>query len=305
MINSSRFNRKINVEEKWLENSFNNCPFCDSINIKKIGLIQKNPKVYFCECADCNIGFADRQPTEEFLVEYYHNYYSGQVRSTTIIPEPLAKHLYKILSPISIRQKFSILDFGGGDGSVSLILGYILLKEGITMNVEIVLIDLFPHPLENENENINLAQYSSIDNVSENQKFDIIIASAILEHVKFPKETLQKLLLLLKTKGNIYSRTPYILPFFKLLKKAGISVDTLYPGHLFDMGNLFWKNSLHTMNCFDKYLIRRSQTSLAENSFKEGILKAMVTRLFKIPSRFLKYKYHLVGGWEVLIEKRV
>jgi trans-aconitate methyltransferase len=212
--------------------------------------------------------------------------------------------LYKILSPISFRQKFSILDFGSGDGSVSLILGNILLKEGITRQVEITLIDFFPHPLVNENENINLIDYSSLDKLSENQTFDLVISSAILEHVKTPKETLKRLLSLVTIKGFIYSRTPYILPFFKLLKKTGINVDTQYPGHLFDMGNLFWKNSLHSLNCYGDFFIRRSQTSIAENSFKEGILKALLTRIFKIPSRFLKYQYHLVGGWEVLIGRK-
>jgi transcription elongation factor Elf1 len=137
MINSSKFNRKIDVEEKWLDKSFDNCPFCHSRNVKGIGLIQKNPKVYFIECSECNIGYADRQPVEEFLVEYYRNYYKNQTRSTTINPVQLSKHLYNILKPIPEKHKFSILDFGGGDGSVSLILSNILLKEGITKQVDI------------------------------------------------------------------------------------------------------------------------------------------------------------------------
>jgi SAM-dependent methyltransferase len=304
MVNSSRFNRKIIVEEKWLDKSFDNCPFCHSKNVKEVGLIQKNPKVYFCECTECKIGYAGRQPVEEFLVEYYRNYYNDQGRSTTINPLQLAIHLYKILSPISITQKVSILDFGSGDGSVSLSFSNTLLKKGIARQVDITLIDFFPHILEYENENINMIQYSSLEKVPENNTFDIIIASAILEHTKTPNETLKKLIVLLKKGGLIYSRTPYIMPFFKLFKKTGISVDIQYPGHLFDMGNLFWKNSLNKLNCDNEFFLRQSQTSLAEDSFKDSFLKALVTRILKFPSRFLKYQYHLVGGWEVLIERK-
>jgi transcription elongation factor Elf1 len=73
MINSSRFNRRIDVDEEWLDKAVNHCPFCHSVNVKKIGLIQKNPEVYFLECTECKIGYAVRQPVEEFLVEYYRN----------------------------------------------------------------------------------------------------------------------------------------------------------------------------------------------------------------------------------------
>jgi 2-polyprenyl-3-methyl-5-hydroxy-6-metoxy-1,4-benzoquinol methylase len=304
MINSSIYNKKIDVEEKCLDNSLDNCPLCNSINVKKIGLIQKNPEVYFCECNVCKIGYADRQPSEEFLKEYYRNYYNNQAKKTTIDPKLLAKHLYKILSRIIIRQKFSILDFGSGDGSVSLNLGNTLLKEGFAKQIDITLIDFFPYRLENENENLFVKQYTSLEEIPQNQRFDIIIASAIIEHLKSPGKTLQKLLVLLKKGGVFYSRTPYIMPFFKLLKRTRISVDIQYPGHLFDLGNLFWKNSLYNLKFDDDYLIRLSQTSIAEDSFKESFFKALATRIFKIPSNFFKYKYHLVGGWEVIIEKR-
>jgi 2-polyprenyl-3-methyl-5-hydroxy-6-metoxy-1,4-benzoquinol methylase len=116
--------------------------------------------------------------------------------------------LYKILSPISITQKVSILDFGSGDGSVSLILSNSLLKDRFTSQVDITLVDFFPYVLGNDNESINVIQYPSLEKVPENNTFDIIIASAILEHTKTPNETLKKLIVLLKKGGLIYSRTP-------------------------------------------------------------------------------------------------
>lgn len=301
MVNCSRFNRKVNVDEIWLDKKFKKCPFCLSENIKQAGLIQKNPAVYICECTECKIGYVDRQPIDEFLIDYYRNYYSDQERKTTISPEKLAKHIYKILQPILLKQKYSILDFGGGNGSVSLMLTNILLKRSTAAQADITLIDLFPQILKYENENIKLISYLSLEKVPENQTFDIIIASAILEHIRNPRETLQKLLTLLKKGGFIYCRTPYILPFFKVLKKAGIYVDIQFPGHLFDMGNLFWKNSLNKLKRSDDYFIRRSQTAIAEDLFRESFFKALVVRIFKFPSRFFRYQYHLVGGWEVLI----
>jgi hypothetical protein len=70
------------------------------------------------------------------------------------------------------------------------------------------------------------------------------------------------------------------------------------------MGNLFWKNSIFKLNYGDDFFIRQSQTSIAEDSFKESFLKALETRILKFPSRFLRYQYQLVGGWKVLIERK-
>lgn len=82
-----------------------------------------------------------------------------------------------------------------------------------------------------------------------------------------------------------------------------MSIDIQFPGHLFDMGNLFWSSFLKNQNLSKDFHLIKSQTSLVETLLKKDPVKSTISYLLKLPSRNLKNHYHLVGGWEVIIEK--
>lgn len=303
MLNKSKYNRRETLKEDQLDARIEKCPFCSSSDTNKIGIIQKEPEINAVECNKCKIGFVDRQPAEHFLHEYYRDYYKKSKRCTTVESSILSKHIIKQIGEQSYFENYSLLDFGGGDGSVSQTIGQYLIKNDLAGKINIVNVDFHPSSLKNDSGRITLEHFNSLDQLRLEHKFDLIIASAILEHVKNPAGISLKLLNSLKSGGKCYFRTPYIYPFFKIFRFIRMSIDIQFPGHLFDMGNLFWSSFLKNQNLSKDFHLIKSQTSLVETLLKEDPVKSTISYLLKLPSRNLKNHYHLAGGWEVIIEK--
>lgn len=303
MLNKSRYNRRELLREDQLDARFEKCPFCFSRDTDKIGRIQEEPEINAAECNRCKIGFVDRQPAEHYLIEYYRNYYKSSKRYTTAESSILSKHIIKQIGELSSSENYSILDFGGGDGSIAQIIGQYLIKKDLAGKINIINVDYYPSAPGIDSGRITLEHFNSLDQLRLEHKFDLIIASAILEHVKNPASISLKLLNSLKSGGKCYFRTPYIYPFFKIFRFIRMSIDIQFPGHLFDMGNLFWSSFLKNQNLSKDFHLIKSQTSLVETLLKEDPVKATISYLLKLPSRNLKNHYHLVGGWEVIIEK--
>lgn len=133
--------------------------------------------------------------------------------------------------------------------------------------------------------------------------FDIILGSAIFEHIPELDIVLKKIFQLLKKGGCLYSRVPYIMPFKKILK----NVPLLYPMHVHDLGPSFWNRII------DRYLLDAkmiiSKPPLAETEFNERFLYTLFGYLFKFPA-FIERKlrsnpkdliWNYVAGWETII----
>ena len=298
------YNKTVHLEEGELENCFDSCPFCGSEKSRRIGTIQKSPLISALVCKNCHLGYADRQPTQKVLNEYYANYYGISNRNTTIKKDLLIKHLSVHTIIGEEHEEFDILDFGGGDGSISYGLAQHILRTNKIKKINIYVIDPNFIKLENVNFNITIHNLSSIESIPANKKVDFVIASAILEHVKNPRETITQLFDVMKPSARFYARTPYIFPFKHLFNAIGINLTMDFPGHLFDMGNKFWDSILNTMNQEDDFQILISRTSLVETSIKESFFGWLISHTFKLPSKILKKHYHFVGGWELFIKKK-
>jgi 2-polyprenyl-3-methyl-5-hydroxy-6-metoxy-1,4-benzoquinol methylase len=291
-------------EEYYLEDAFEGCPFCGSHSIKYIGNIHPSPDIKIYTCNNCHIGFFNRQPTGKFLKKFYTGYYTGDTRRTTIDPRRLAGHLTKFLGNLSPRETFRILDFGGGDGAVSQCLGQYLISSGIAMKINISVVDY--NTVTDRSEN-SISQYSfeTLDLIPFSDEFDIVIASAILEHLKNPKQIVSSLLQKMKKEGIFYARTPYTFPFYKGFKKLGIKFGMPYPAHLFDMGSDFWSDLLRTLNLSADFRMKKSHTSLVEAEFRKKPLRTILSHLVKMPSYLVGKWYPFSGGWEVVIERKI
>ena len=250
------------------------------------------------------MGYADRQPTQTYLDNYYKSYYDELERKTVIRKDILANHLKNDLNIINNNEQFSFLDFGGGDASISCELAEKILGSNKKMKIKICVIDPNFETPPNINSNINIYNLSSIAAIPINTKFDFVLASGILEHLKEHKEVLKKLLHLLKPSSRFYSRTPYIFPFMSLFYKIGINIDVHYPAHLYDMGSKFWNSVLNTLDIEGGFQIIRSSPSLVGSSVKEQFFSWIIAYVFKFPSKFFRKHYHFVGGWEVLIKRK-
>jgi len=313
-------------EENFLDEPFDGCPFCGSRSIKYTGNLHPSPdikvhtdflniigsilsnspspdiKIYTCK--NCHIGFFNPQPTEKFLKEFYTNYFIEDNSRKKIDPRRFASHLTKHLGNLSPRETFRILDFGGGDGAVSRCIGQTLLSSGIAKKINISVVDYNTVTDIKENP---ISQYSfeTLDLIPLSDEFDLVIASAILEHLKNPRQIISSLLQKMKKQGIFYARTPYTFPFYRGFKKLGLSFGMPYPAHLFDMGSYFWSDLLKTMNLSADFRMKKSHTSLVHAEFSKHPLVTILSHLVKLPSYLMGKWYPFSGGWEVVIERKI
>ena len=135
--------------------------------------------------------------------------------------------------------------------------------------------------------------------------YDLVIASAVIEHVPAARQFLTELLNRIRPGGCFYARTPYVAPLLRLLP----GFDFTFPGHVHDLGPAFWAS---VPDVFDSRLrIRHFQTSLVETSCRENPARAALAHALKLPSRFetifrqrpTRLMWPYVGGWEVVLER--
>lgn len=279
------------------------CLFCRSENIKKAAAIQESPDVYLFECLDCYAVSASRMPFREVLDKYYNSYYDkNELKITFGNVDDFVKHLYNGFSNnLPVGDTFSILDFGGGNGTNS----YALAKNYLIMKYREISISVVDYAETRVSDvpGITLKHYSSLSQI-EAGEFDLIIASAVIEHIQYPEPDIRRLFLFLKDNGLFYARTPYVLPFFRILKKIGIKMDMTYPAHLHDLGPKFWNNVIKTLKLGPDFKILSSRPSKVETTFKQAFIHTLIAYLFKFPWYVFGNLYCFVGGWEVFIIKK-
>ena len=204
------------------------CPFCGSHERKKVFILQKDPDVHLLSCANCHAASASRMPTAETLSEYYKSYFSGKKQKVTFDrPERMAEHIFCAAQKHPSVKVLHILDFGGGDGHISLKLAEKFIAKG-TGEVHIVLVDYNPDMAQSDDRRITMKRFPHLSGTG-TQKFDFVLASAIIEHIPSPAADLIRLLDALKAGGVFYARTPYLLPFLRIVHHFGFTLDFKYP----------------------------------------------------------------------------
>lgn len=288
-----------------------NCPICDSKIRSKLLRIQEAPDVWLLNCHNCHVSSASRMPTDKTLEMYYSEYYSGseckestseEDRITFDRPVRLVNRMRSGITNSLEGRRVDILDFGGGDGTLSLMLGETLLEENACKEVRIVLVDSSAVIPQGKASRIVVEKRTRLEN--DGQHYDVVIASAVLEHIPYPTEVLRNLLCSLETGGVFYARTPYAVPLLRLLPVTPIRKMLLsYPWHVHDMGQHFWENILGELGLLPTFRMLRSGPSPVERSFGQDFFRALAAHLLKAPWYVLGRRYGLVGGWEVVIQK--
>jgi hypothetical protein len=265
--------------------------------------IQKDPEVSLFECRTCRASSASRLPTVAALEDFYRSYYAcdpgskGEDRVTFDLPVRLARHIVSACIAALPRNRVEILDYGGGDGAVSLLAAELLLESGLS-RVGITVVDLQESPATPRDDRIRLVHAKSLDEL-EAEHFDLVIASAIVEHLTDPRGVTIRLLESMSPSGCFYARTPYILPFVKVCKALRIRWNFMYPGHLHDLGPRFWRWFFHSPPVAGSFELTASRPSIVAASFTRQPLRAAASHLFKAPWKILGNRYGLVGGWEI------
>ena len=309
---SHYYHKAAHLSESQLCPIDENCPICGSKVRSKLIRIQEAPDVWLLNCRNCHISSASRMPTDKTLEMYYSEYYSDTERRepagdegkvTFDQPKRLVNRIRSGITKSFEGRRVNILDFGGGDGTVSLMLGKTLLNENACSDVRIVLVDLSEEVPHNKDSRIVFENRTHLED--DGERYDVVIASAILEHIAHPAEILRGLLCSLEAGGVFYARTPYVVPLLRLLRLPLFrKLLFTYPGHVHDMGQPFWNNILNELGLSPELRVLRSTPSIVERSFKDDFFRALAAHLLKAPWYVLRKHYGLVGGWEIFIQKR-
>ena len=281
-----------------------NCRFCGSDKRIPIVTLQENPQVWLLACRRCHAASASRIPKDKALENYYQNYYENKLDARVTFDgiERFATHLFSQIVKHLKKPRLKIADFGGGDGSIAMRTSYKLLTAGI-QSIDISIIDYNEKLAPIDNKNISLSHSKSLKDLPIGE-YDLVLASAIIEHLPRPKETLIRLIKLLNDGGIFYARTPYVIPFIKLNKIWGKNWEFFYPMHLHDLGPDFWDTFFHKMDLDAHLRIIKSKPSIVQASFKKNFMKAFASYVFKAPWYLIGNRYRLVGGWEIFLEKQ-
>ncbi len=296
----ARRNITVRMTEPDLSPARLGCLNCGATSILRVLKIQANPDIHWCFCRDCRCGFADRQPTSGFLNSYYAGYYDGDIDRVHIDPALLAARILKRCRLPGNRIR--ILDFGGGDGSVACAVATRLRSRGLD-HAEISVVDHNGVPNPKTPKYCDVTILRELDTLEVGQAFDLVIASAVLEHIPNPGETLDTLWGLMAQPGWFYARTPYVLPLAFGLRRFGIAFDMNFPAHLFDLGAEFWANAGTRIGPRVGVSMHYAGPSPVESRWRELPLRTVVAHALKAPYWVLGKQYPFVGGWEVFMHR--
>jgi 2-polyprenyl-3-methyl-5-hydroxy-6-metoxy-1,4-benzoquinol methylase len=103
------------------------------------------------------------------------------------------------------------------------------VSAGFQMPITISVIDYEKHR-EASTPNIAVNGHRDLDEVG--GQYDVLLASAILEHIPDAHSTIRKLVGMAGHGAFMYARTPYVVPLTRLVP----ALDTTYPARIHDMG---------------------------------------------------------------------
>ena len=292
----------IHLHDAQIYDAGEQCPICGNAQYRQPAVeLQKDPLIQLLYCQTCHGLSASYMPKEEVLDSFYRQYYSGDTEPNITFHNPVrfARHFQKLIpNGLSLVEPMSILDYGGGDGTLSKEIAH-LLKPG---KVHITVVDNEESGLVGS-ETVILKKVSNLDDLE--REYDIVLASAIIEHIPEPADIVRNLFSLLKPGGLFYARTPWTVPLTRIL-----NIDLGYPGHVHDLGAAFWNRSPQTFGLNAEVIV--SQPSIVATTFPKAFLRTLAAHILKFPAlvecKLIKgrseplWKY--VGGWEVLLRKR-
>ena len=302
------YHKTMHLKEHQLMPKNSACPFCLLENSIPVGVLQENPKITLQSCQVCQAVFASRIPTaktlKQFYCEYYDNnsYYGQEKRITFDLSKKFANHIAKKCIPLIKKRCIHLIDFGGGDGSLSIQLAKTFLEKSYK-KIYIMIVDYNESLSSINDDRIVIDRRTNLNEITDRQ-YDLIIASAIIEHLPQPRDALISLLNLLNTNGIIYIRTPYIMPFFKLSKALGLQWDFHYPSHLHDLGPSFWNSIFRNLKINDSFVTIALKPSIVETSFNKHFFRTFFAYILKLPWYLVGDYYKMIGGYEIFVMKK-
>jgi SAM-dependent methyltransferase len=284
------------------------CPTCDSTAPRSVIMrANESPQVDWLACSVCRGASLSRMPSDEYLDAYYERYYDSQRRSSEVDDAIWQKLAHRISKEIRLgdtgQNAVRILDFGGGRGGVSLTIAKQLARR---RSVTVTIVDRsFEQSHASHTEHgVDVERVRSLERAE--GKFDLVVASSVLEHVPRLAPLLRDLLGKIQDAGGgFYARTPYALP----LRKLYFKYDMIFPEHVHDLGPSFWNRVMDRHGIHARTVL--SRPSIVESFIWDRPIATVAANVLKLPGRVERwirqsprdYLWNWVGGWELLLTK--
>lgn len=297
------FHQSRHLTAQQIDSAAEACPVClDRSPREAVFRIQSAPDVHFLRCSACRCCSASHMPKPEVLDDYYAKYYHQETEKITFASiDKFARNVIESVDVNRLPTRVRLLDFGGGDGTLAKAIAKLLLQARPANNVEITLVDYEPPAFDDE-ANIRYLHHKRLDTVD--GQYDLILASAILEHIPQVNAVFRKLFSLAAPGAHFYARTPYIVPLCSIFRR----MDVTYPAHVHDMGAGFWNRLTSTFNT--SATVIASRPSIIETDLAHQPLRTTAAYIMKLPARFSPAVrqtpprdpwWKLVGGWEIVL----
>jgi 2-polyprenyl-3-methyl-5-hydroxy-6-metoxy-1,4-benzoquinol methylase len=303
MVQATAFHHGMHVDSADIYDARGSCPICLSQTRRRgVYTIQRDPEINMLACSSCGAASASHMPKPELLDRYYVNYYANACRHYTFIdPQRFARHLLRSMPDLmKAKSALRILDFGGGDGTLAIAIAKILhavASPPISISIDVVDVSA-PHQIQNSG--LIVKGHRHLTDVD--STFDLILASAILEHIPDVHSSFRTLVSKAGKGAYMYARTPFVVPLARLL--GGLEIT--YPAHVHDMGSAFWNRVIDTFEL--SAILLSSRPSLVETTMRHSPARSLVAHALKLPAmielslfadRTPRWKF--VGGWEAVM----
>ena len=233
-------------------NKIRKCPICGSKK-RNVVYIQRYTSHFnhqIVNCCDCNFIFVGNVPSKKYYEKYYRDQskYEG-IRKHEIHENQTIIELLNFVKQ-NVTKKANILEIGCSTGYLL----SVLKKDGYEN-----LLGIEPAPkcrdIAKKEYDLNVKTVD-LENFNSSEKYDLIILSAVLEHLVELKDSIEKIKNLLKDGGYLYIGVPDTSNFY---------LNTTEPFGEFSTEhiNFFTESSLHfLMRGFTNVLIKTDNKSL-------------------------------------------
>src|SRR5262245_9445527 len=144
-MQSTRYHSSKHIDDTDLIDTGERCPVCGCNAPRvEVGMIQDDPVVHLLSCSGCGACSASHMPVASVIDDYYRGYFSDDGPKMTLgHPNRFAMNLARAI-PLAGKSEnpIRVLDFGGGDGTLGLmVVERLFCRLSSNQTVEFTLVD--------------------------------------------------------------------------------------------------------------------------------------------------------------------